>query len=123
MQLDVDEFHVAFITYDVKPGKVGGPPSVEGKKLRNDMRGFDGLFLRPFQLDFFYLLRRPEPLARPVRNAVASAAMTPAGARRPRRHASNLPGRLAFASNRDGNWEIYAMPAGQPAGQPSQRTG
>ena len=119
MQLDVDEFHVAFITYDVKPGKAGAPPSVEGKKLRNDMRGFDGLFLRPFQLDFFYLLRRPEPLARPVRTAAASAVMTPQAQATATGGTANLPGRLAFASNRDGNWEIYAMPAGLPAGQPA----
>ena len=30
MQLDVDEFHVAFITYDVKPGKVG--PALGGRE-------------------------------------------------------------------------------------------
>ena len=115
MQLDVDEYHVAFITYDVKPGKPGGPPAVEGKKLRSDMRGFDGLFLRPFQLDFFYLLRRPELLARPVRNVIASVTATPSAQATITRLASDLPGRLAFASNRDGNWEIYAMPAGQAA--------
>ena len=115
MQLDVDEFHVAFITYDVKSGKTGGPPSVEGKKLRSDMRGFDGLFLRPFQLDFFYLLRRPEPLARAIRSVTASATATPPTQTTATRVASDLPGRLAFASNRDGNWEIYVMPAGQPA--------
>ncbi len=67
MQLDVDEYHVAFITYEVKLAGSGQPPLVEGKKLRNDMRGFDGLFLRPFQLDFFYLVRRPQRLAQPVR--------------------------------------------------------
>jgi TolB protein len=114
MQLDVDEFHVAFITYDVKAGTSGAPPSVVGKKLRSDMRGFDGLFLRPFQLDFFYLLRRPAPHAQPVRSAAASAAATPATQAGEARLAPELPGRLAFASNRDGNWEIYAMPAALP---------
>ena len=115
MQLDVDEYHVAFITYDVKSGKPGGPPSVEGEKLRDDMRGFDGLFLRPFQLDFFYLLRRPQSLARPVRNVTASVTATPPAQAGEARTASDLSGRLAYASNRDGNWEIYVMPAGQPA--------
>jgi TolB protein len=114
MQLDVDEFHVAFITYDVTASKPGQPPQVEGKKLRNDMRGFDGLFLRPFQLDFFYLVRRPQRLAQPVRltasvpQPTATAPVTPIPA-------VSLPvsvtlaGRLAFASNQDGNWEIYAI--------------
>jgi TolB protein len=115
MQLDVDEFHVAFITYDVKPGKAGGPPEVEGKKLRADMRGFDGLFLRPFQLDFFYLVRRPQPLAQPVRyvgSAVGAATPLVAAGQTPA--LPSLPGRLAFALLRDGNWEIYAMPADRP---------
>ncbi|GEM_PF-1519277 len=116
MQLDVDEFHVVFITYDVKPGKAGDPPTVEGKKLRGDMRGFDGLFLRPFQLDFFYLTRRPQPLAQPVRDLWPSAAATVTPAATAQAAVlPNLPGRLAFASTRDGNWEIYAMPASQPA--------
>jgi TolB protein len=115
MQLDVDEFHVAFITYSVKPGKPGGLPAVEGKKLRDDMRGFDGLFLRPFQLDFFYLTRRLQPLAQPVRTAATAAATaTPPGKPGDAQAIPHLPGRLAFATNRDGNWEIYAMPAGQP---------
>jgi len=111
MQLDVDEFHVVFITYDVKPGQ---PPKVEGKKLRNDMHGFDGLFLRPFQLDFFYLVRRPQPLANPVRfePSGGSDASTPLA---DEALLQRLPGRLTFASNRDGNWEIYTMPASQPA--------
>lgn len=115
MQLDVDEFHVAFITYDVKSGKADGPPQVEGKKLRPDMRGFDGLFLRPFQLDFFYLVRRPQPLAQPVRNPgrAAVTATPPAGASQ-MPALPDLPGRLAFASTRAGNWEIYVMPAVQP---------
>ncbi len=38
------------------------------RKLRDDMRGFDGVFLRPFQLDFFYLTRRAQPLAAAVRS-------------------------------------------------------
>ncbi len=115
MQLDVDEFHVAFITYTVKPGKAGEAPVVEGKKLRDDMRGFDGLFLRPFQLDFFYLVRRPQPLARPVRPADATiVAPTSAAPTHTTPVVVNLSGRLAFASNRDGNWEIYVMPADQP---------
>ncbi|MCX7668705.1 MAG: DPP IV N-terminal domain-containing protein, partial [Anaerolineae bacterium] len=114
MQLDVDEFHVAFITYNVKPGKAGEPPVVEGKKLRDDMRGFDGLFLRPFQLDFFYLVRRPQPLARPVRTAAGATATATPAATLATPAAVELPGRLAFASNRAGNWEIYVMPAAQP---------
>lgn len=115
MQLDVDEFHVAFITYTVKPGKAGEAPIVEGKKLRDDMRGFDGLFLRPFQLDFFYLVRRPQPLAQPVRPAgVAAATLTPAAPAQPTPATADLSGRLAFASNRDGNWEIYLMSADRP---------
>ena len=111
MQLDVDEWHVAFITYDVQPGPEGSPPTVQGKKLLNNMHGFDGLFLRPFQLDFFYLTRRPERLERAVRTSPtpqppASSVATVA---------EDLPGHLAFASNRDGNWELYAMVPGQPA--------
>jgi TolB protein len=117
MQLDVDEYHVAFITYEVKPGKPNGPPTVVGKKLRDDMRGFEGLFLRPFQLDFFYLVRRPLALAHPVRSASAE---TPEASRQPAATAAlagalpALPGQLAFASNREGNWEIYAMRVGAP---------
>ncbi|MGC8779383.1 MAG: phosphodiester glycosidase family protein, partial [Anaerolineae bacterium] len=115
MQLDVDEFHVVFITYTVKPGRAGEAPVVEGKKLRDDMRGFDGLFLRPFQLDFFYLVRRPQPLARPVRTAVEmQATSTPVTATLTSPATTGLPGRLAFASNRTGNYEIYVMPAAQP---------
>ncbi len=115
MQLDVDEYHVAFITYDVTPGKAGGPPTVEGRKLRSDMRGFDGFFLRPFQLDFFYLVRRPQRLAQPVRNATPPIAVTPAAQASETRLPQNLAGQLAFASSRDGNWEIYAMSAGNPS--------
>jgi TolB protein len=116
MQLDVDEYHVAFITYEVQTGQPGQPPKVVGKKLRADMRGFDGLFLRPFQLDFFYLVRRPQRLARPVRPIQgkpmqpAQPATTTPGTPFP----VSLPGQLAFASNRDGNWEIYALSPGRP---------
>lgn len=109
MQLDVDEYHVAFITYDVQVNAQGGEPTVVGHKLRSDMRGFDGFFLRPFQLDFFYLLRRTERLANPVR-----VAPTPqAGQRAPTALPQELPGQLAFASNRDGNWDLYLMKPGQ----------
>ncbi len=114
MQLDVDEYHVAFITYDVRPGKAGQPPQVEGKKLRADMRGFDGLFLWPFQLDFFYLVARAERLAQPVRSSAAIVA-TPSTAPGPAVTPESLPGQLAFASNRAGNWEIYTQRPGQPA--------
>ncbi len=116
MQLDVDEFHVVFITYDVKPGKADEPPTVEGKKLRGDMRGFDGLFLRPFQLDFFYLTRRPQPLAQPVRDLRPAVAATGTPVVFDQASAlPDLPGRLVFASTRDGNWEIYVMSANRPS--------
>jgi TolB protein len=109
MQLDVDEFHVVFITYDVQTVE-GAEPKVTGQKLRADMRGFDSLFLRPFQLDFFYLVRRPERLEQAVRLAPRPQApeATPTLVSR------ELPGRIAFASDRDGNWELYAMRPGQP---------
>lgn len=112
MQLDVDEFHVAFITYDVQATQDGGRPTVVGHKLRTDMRGFDGFFLRPFQLDFFYLVRRPQPLAHAVRML---APVLPAPVPTPVALAQELPGRIAFASQRDGNWELYVMKPGQPA--------
>ncbi|HEX9118572.1 MAG TPA: phosphodiester glycosidase family protein, partial [Anaerolineae bacterium] len=108
MQLDVDEFHVAFITYQVQPSAGGGEPVITGHKLKDDMRGFDGLFLRPFQLDFFYLVRRSQPLAEAVRRAgtgdgaVGEAAI------------AELPGHLAFSSARDGNWELYVQQPGRP---------
>lgn len=110
MQLDVDEFHVAFFTYRVQAAEAGGEPTITGHKLRGDMRGFDGFFLRPFQLDFFYLLRRPERLAQAVR-AVPKAPVPEAT---PTLAAHNLAGQIAFASDRDGNWELYAMRPGQP---------
>lgn len=116
MQLDVDEYHVVFITYDVQPGKEGGQPVVTGRKLRNDMHGYDGYFLRPFQLDFFYLTRRPQPLAQPVRlvaTAPIAARTSPLQEVMPTSQA--LPGQIAFASNRTGNWELYAMRPGDPA--------
>ncbi len=106
MQLDVDEYHVVFLTYDVTAGK-DGAPAVAGQKLRADMHGYDNYFLAPYQLDFFYLTRRAAPLAGAVRLAPTPAA----GAAIPTPAYPNLPGRLAFASTRDGNWEIYAMPA------------
>ena len=111
MQLDVDEWHVVFITYDVQPAKDGGKPKVTGHKLHEDMRGYDNYFLQPYQLDFFYLLRRPQPLQQAVRTAPTAQAGA-AGATPP---PADLPGRIAFASLRDGNWEIYVMPANQPA--------
>jgi TolB protein len=107
MQLDVDEYHVVFVTYDVTPAKSGGAPAVAGQKLRADMHGYDNFFLTPFQLDFFYLTRRSEPLADALRRAPTPAA----GAAAPTPMYASLPGRIAFASTRDGNWEIYAMPA------------
>ena len=109
MQLDIDEFHVAFITYDVQPG-AGGAPLVTGHKLLANMRGFDGLFLEPFQLDFFYLVRRPQPLAKAVR----LTGPTPAPAGQEAAPAPPLPGKIAFAANRDGNWDLYSMVPGRP---------
>ncbi len=108
MQLDVDEYHVAFFTYDVRTDESG--LKVTGKKLRDDMHGFDGYFLRPFQLDFFYLTRRSEPLENAVRMAPQGVEL----AELPTLVPHDLPGRIAFASDRDGNWEIYTMDAGQP---------
>jgi TolB protein len=110
MQLDIDEYHVVFVTYDVQ--QADGALKVTGKKLRPDMHGYDSFFLRPFQLDFFYLTQRSQPLANALRLAqpTPTAAAIPTAAPLPR----ELSGRIAFASNRDGNWELYAMPAGQP---------
>lgn len=111
MQLDVDEYHVAFITYDVEPGQDGGEPVVTGHKLLDNMHGFDGYFLSPFQLDFFYLVRRPQPLAQAVRMAPAAEApadLAPVALDEP------LPGTIAFAANRDGNWDVYTLVPGQP---------
>ena len=109
MQLDVDECHVVFITYDVQPGAQGAPPVVTGKKLRQDMHGFDSYFLQPFALDFFYLTRRAQPLAAAVRLGA-----TPQPQAEPTSAIPALPGHIAFASNRDGNWELYSMPAAHP---------
>jgi len=110
MQLDVDEFHVAFITYEVQPAQAGGPPAVTGRKLLADMRGFDTFFLKPFQLDFFYLVRRPQPRAQAVRWAPAAqgSAETPVELAQP------LPGKIAFAANQDGNWDVYTLIPGRP---------
>mgnify|MGYP005848768439 CR=1 FL=1 len=110
MQLDVDEWHVCFITYDVQPGEAGADPVVTGHKLRSDMHGFDGYFLRPFQLDFFYLTRRPEPLPQAVR----MVATPQAPAALPTLVGGDLPGQIAFASDRDGNWELYTVRPGRP---------
>ncbi|MDI7274983.1 MAG: DPP IV N-terminal domain-containing protein, partial [Anaerolineae bacterium] len=110
MQLDVDEWHVCFITYDVQQGEGEAGPVVTGHKLRSDMHGFDGYFLRPFQLDFFYLTRRPEPLAQAVRMVATPQAPSAV----PTLVAKDLPGRIAFASDRDGNWELYTVRPGQP---------
>ena len=110
MQLDVDEFHVAFFTYDVQGDASGGEASITAHKLRDDMRGFDGYFLRPFQLDFFYLTRRPERLPHAVRLAPVAAAPSPL----PVLAQQEMPGRIAFASNRDGNWELYSVRPGEP---------
>lgn len=110
MQLDVDEFHVAFITYDVQPTQAGGPPAVTGRKLLANMRGFDTFFLKPFQLDFFYLVRRPQRLAEAVRLAPAARGSTDT----PVELAQPLPGKIAFAANRDGNWDVYTLTPGRP---------
>jgi TolB protein len=115
MQLDVDEYHVVFLTYDVQPGKGGAPPTVSGRKLRENMRGYDGFFLRPFVLDFFYLTRRAQPLAQAVRGegppAATRTALPATGSA-----ATALPGRIAYASSRDGNWELYALRPSQLEG-------
>jgi Tol biopolymer transport system component len=118
MQLDVDEFHVAFMTYQVQPAAGGGLPAVTADKLRADMRGFDNSFLKPFVLDFFYLVRRPSPLAEAVRatepGAAAGAADTAAPASA---GPGGLPGRIAFASDRAGTWNLNAIALdGAPAG-------
>ncbi|MGQ9683291.1 MAG: phosphodiester glycosidase family protein [Anaerolineae bacterium] len=111
MQLDVDEFHVAFFTYHLQGDVSSGEGTITAHKLRDDMRGFDGYFLRPFQLDFFYLTRRPERLAQAVRLAPAPTAPSALPVLADRQ----LPGRIAFASNRDGNWELYSIKPGEPA--------
>lgn len=113
MQLDVNEYHVAFITYSVQTATDGGTPIVTGQKLRDDMHGFDSFFLRPWPLDFFYLLRRPSPLANPVR----FPATTTEAARSTKETGivAGLPGQLAFASDRGGSWDLYTLRPGQPA--------
>jgi len=113
MQLDVDEYHVAFITYDVQPATDGGQPVVTGQKLRDDMHGFDSFFLSPWPLDFFYLLRRPSPLANAVR--FPATPMAAAGSTRETGIVAGLPGQLAFASDRTGSWDLYTLRPGQPA--------
>ena len=110
MQLDVDEFHVAFITYDVQPNQGGGPPTVTGHKLLPNMRGFDTFFLKPFQLDFFYLVRRPQPLPQAVRPAASSQSTADQAAVL----AQPLVGKIAFAANRGGEWDVYSMIPGRP---------
>jgi Tol biopolymer transport system component len=110
MQLDIDDFHVAFITYRQVAGK-DGKVQVVGTKLRPDMQGFDGHFLQPFALDFFYVTRR---LAQaPLAPVVATATVVPAPGSRPSSlpPLPPMPGRIAFQSSRDGNWEIYTMQA------------
>ena len=110
MLLDIDDFHVAFITYEQVAGN-DGKAQVVGSKLRKDMQGFDGLFLQPFALDFVYVTRKPvsdsvSPTPVPAPTAVSEAAPGVPAALPP------LPGRIAFQSTRDGDWEIYATPAG-----------
>ena len=46
----------------------------QAAKLRADMEGYEGAFLRPYVLDFFYLLQRPQPLANAL---VVTAPPTP----------------------------------------------
>ena len=110
MQLDVDEYHVVFITYTVQLDSNGNIIHLDGQKLKSDMHGFDSYFLRPWQLDFFYLTRRAQPLARAVRSAVS----TPAASAAIPLLTMALPGKLALASLRDGNWEIYTLSPGLP---------
>ena len=106
MQLDIDDFHVAFITYQQVLGK-DGKVQVVGTKLRQDMQGFDGLFLKPFALDFFYLTRKAVPGAPAV--PTSSPTSTPLSTPTRGPALPSLAGRIAFQSARDGNWEIYSM--------------
>ena len=118
MLLDIDDFHVAFITYRQVTAQ-DGKPQVVGTKLRQDMQGFDGHFLQPFALDF--LLRDAQGCRRrrgahavapsPTAAAMATPAVTTT--------LPPLPGRIAFQSTRDGDWEIYAMPADGRRRQPA----
>lgn len=110
MQLDIDEYHVAFMTYTVQLDPNGNIIQIDGQKLKSDMHGFDSYFLRPWQLDFFYLTRRVQPLA----GAVRSAASMPAASTTIPLLTMALPGKLALASLRDGNWEIYTLIPGLP---------
>ncbi|MHB1355770.1 MAG: DPP IV N-terminal domain-containing protein [Anaerolineae bacterium] len=110
MQLDIDEYHVAFITYTVQLDPNGNLVSVDGQKLKSDMHGFDSYFLRPWQLDFFYLTRRVQPLVEAVRSAVTM----PVASTTISLLTKALPGKLAMASLRDGNWEIYTLVPGLP---------
>lgn len=113
MLLDIDDFHVAFITYRQVAGKDGKVQAV-GTKLRRDMQGFDGSFLQPFALDFFYVTRKLAP-APPAATAAVPASptvvVTPGSRPSVAPPLPPLPGRIAFQSSRDGNWEIYVMKA------------
>ncbi|MDP3046211.1 MAG: hypothetical protein Q8O07_01910, partial [Chloroflexota bacterium] len=110
MLLDIDDFHVAFITYRQVAGK-DGKVQVVGTKLRQDMQGFDGHFLQPFALDFFYVTRKLA--AAPPAATAATPTVIAAPGSRPSSlpPLPPLPGRIAFQSSRDGNWEIYVMKA------------
>lgn len=108
MQLDIDDFHVVFITYRQVIGK-DGKVQVVGTKLRQDMQGFEGMYLKPFALDFFYLTRKIARTAAMPSPAKPSPTPTPTmvtGIPLP-----PLPGRIAFQSSRHGNWEIYSINA------------
>ena len=64
MQLDIDEYHVVFITYDVQ-AREGQAPSVAGKKFRADMHGYDSFLPAPLPARLF-LPHAPPRAARPA---------------------------------------------------------
>ncbi len=118
MQLDVDEFGVVFISYQVTRDQNGRPRPV-GTKLRDEMHGSELLNLRPYAVDFFYVLRKPQGPKPPL----VQSTPTPAASATPAPHPSPSPstgragvgalaglsGRIAFTSSRDGSAQVYVM--------------
>ncbi|MEW6233351.1 MAG: phosphodiester glycosidase family protein [Chloroflexota bacterium] len=109
MQLDVDEFGVVFISYQVTRDQNGRPRPV-GTKLRDDMHGSELLNLRPYAVDFFYVLRKPQgakPTLLAPNTPTPAASATLATPRDPA--LAGLPGKIAFTSSRDGSAQVYVM--------------